>query len=116
MVDEYSIDMRDYEAYLEKSVVVMLRDKRHLYGIMKSFDQFNSITLDKVVERIFHNDKYAEKIHQLFIIRGENISIIGLGSFDIPSNLSLTDFDVLSNEMSTSAQGCQDNTHSANEQ
>ncbi|KAH9411353.1 putative LSM domain-containing protein [Ordospora pajunii] len=109
MADNCSVDMRDYEAYLEKSVVVMLRDKRHLYGIMKSFDQFNSITLDKVVERIFHNGKYAEKIHQLFIIRGENISIIGLGCFDIPSNLKMIDFDVLISEISASAQ---DNTHS----
>lgn len=103
MADQSFDDARDYEAYLEQSVVVMLRDGRYLYGTMKSFDQFNSITLDGVIERIFHGRKYAEKRHELFIIRGENIAVIGLAAPEVASGLVQADFSALRSE----AQGAQ---------
>lgn len=93
MEDEEST--RDYETYLEQSVVVLLRDGRYLYGLMKSFDQFNSIALDMVIERIFHGMKYAERKREMFVIRGENISMIGLGSSDVNPDLEMEDFDTL---------------------
>lgn len=99
MLDEDFDNTRDYEKYLEQEVVVMLRDGRYLYGIMKSFDQFNSITLDRVIERIFHDGKYAERKHELFIIRGENITMIGLGPSEIGKGLVQTDFSALRNEI-----------------
>ena len=102
MEDEENSNIRDYEIYLEQEIVVMLRDGRYLYGIMKSFDQFNSIALDMVVERIFHEKKYAEKKHELFVIRGENISMIGLGSPPVEDDLDKEDFDILSIEISKS--------------
>ena len=95
MADEGFEDVRDYEAYLEQSVVVMLRDGRYLYGTMKSFDQFNSITLDGVIERIFLDGQYAEKRHELFIIRGENIMMMGMGVLDAKDGLVQADFSVL---------------------
>ncbi|AFM98352.1 LSM domain-containing protein [Encephalitozoon hellem ATCC 50504] len=102
MPDEDFGNARDYEKYLEQEVVVMLRDGRYLYGIMKSFDQFNSITLDGVIERIFHDGKYAERKHELFIIRGENITMIGLGSSKIGKELSEVDFLALRDEILSS--------------
>ncbi|AFN83068.1 U6 snRNA-associated small Sm-like protein [Encephalitozoon romaleae SJ-2008] len=102
MLDEDFGNTRDYEKYLEQEIVVVLRDGRYLYGIMKSFDQFNSITLDRVIERIFHDEKYAERKHELFIIRGENITMIGLGPSDIGRGLVQVDFLVLRNEILSS--------------
>ncbi|CAD26651.1 U6 snRNA-ASSOCIATED SMALL RIBONUCLEOPROTEIN (Sm-LIKE PROTEIN) [Encephalitozoon cuniculi GB-M1] len=92
-------DTRDYEKYLEQEVVVMLRDGRYLYGVMKSFDQFNSVTLDGVIERIFHDTRYAERRHELFIIRGENITMIGLSPPDVEEGLEQADFWALKNEI-----------------
>ncbi|ADM11584.1 U6 snRNA-associated small Sm-like ribonucleoprotein [Encephalitozoon intestinalis ATCC 50506] len=92
MLDEDFDNTRDYEKYLEQEVVVMLRDGRYLYGVMKSFDQFNSITLDKVIERIFHDGKYGERKHELFIVRGENITMIGLKSPEIAEELTQVNF------------------------
>lgn len=106
-MEEESSSFRDYEVYLEQEVVVMLRDGRYLCGIMKSFDQFNSIALDMVVERIFHGRRYAERKHGLFVIRGENISMIGLGSSKLGGDLEMEDFDVLSDEISRSLAGLQ---------
>lgn len=102
MDDEENSCIRDFEVYLEQEVIVVLRDGRYLYGSMKSFDQFNSIALDQVLERIFHGNKYAEKRHELFLIRGENISMICLGSSHLREELVLEDFHVLSDEVSRS--------------
>jgi small nuclear ribonucleoprotein (snRNP)-like protein len=71
--------IRDYEVYLEQRVTVMLRDETYLYGTMKSFDQFKSIVLDGAKERIYCRNAYAERDCGLYVIRGENIALIGLG-------------------------------------
>lgn len=102
MDNEESNSIRDYEIYLEQEVVIMLRDGRYLYGVVKSFDQFNSIALDGVIERIFYGKKYAQKRHELFVIRGENISIIGLGPLEVEHDLIVEDFEILSDEISRS--------------
>jgi len=102
MEDEDNNGIRDYEIYLEQEIVVMLRDGRYLYGIMKSFDQFNSITLDSVIEKIFHENRYSERKHGLFVIRGENISIMGLGSSEVNGDFIMEDFNILNDEISKS--------------
>lgn len=85
---------RDYEYYLNKHVVVMLKDSRFYYGLFKSFDQYNSITLNYAVERIFHESKYAEKFQGLLVIRGDTISLIGLSRNDFKDYEKL-DYPVL---------------------
>lgn len=69
---------REYELYLEKNIVVHLKDSRFLYGILKSYDQYNCISLNFASERIYTGKKYSENRLGLVSIRGECITFIGL--------------------------------------
>lgn len=88
---------RELAEYLEKTVVVLLKDDTYLQGVFKSYDQYNSITLNYVLERIFHGDAYAEKKQGLMVIRGENIVFIGVGSPSL-KNLRKVDYLELSRQ------------------
>ncbi|WUR02812.1 U6 snRNA-associated Sm-like protein LSM1 [Vairimorpha necatrix] len=81
-INEEDFYVREYEQYLNKHVVVMLKDNKFYYGLFKSFDQYLSVTLNYAVERIFHEEMYAEKFHGLMAIRGDTISLIGLSKHD----------------------------------
>jgi U6 snRNA-associated Sm-like protein LSm1 len=77
-------------------MLVILRDGRKLHGVLRSYDQFGEHTLIEVVrykklsdvtianlvledtvERIYHGDVFAENWHGLFLIRGENVVLLG---------------------------------------
>ena len=81
-------------------MLVVLRDGRKLHGVLRSYDQFGTCTffffrslffqktnqptfvlanlvLEDTVERIYHGDSYAENWHGLFLIRGENVVLLG---------------------------------------
>lgn len=88
------VDDREFENYLEKNVTVVLKDNRYLYGTFKSYDQYNSITLNFVVERIFYEDQFAERRQGLVVVRGESIVLIGLCTPKLES-LKKADFDIL---------------------
>lgn len=88
-----------YKQYLEKSVIVLLRSNRYIYGTLKSYDQYHSIALNYAVERIFHENRYSEKKHGLIVLRGENISLIGLGASFDTHGLIKADFDELAREV-----------------
>ncbi|EOB13935.1 U6 snRNA-associated Sm-like protein LSm1 [Nosema bombycis CQ1] len=77
-----SNNFRDFECFLEKHVVVMLKDGRSYYGIFKSFDQYNSITLNYAIERIFDGEEYGEKFLGLFVIRGDVVMLVGISKCD----------------------------------
>ncbi|KAL6122592.1 hypothetical protein NUSPORA_00360 [Nucleospora cyclopteri] len=91
---EDKINVREYEQYINKKVVVLLADNRFLYGILKSYDQYNNISLNFVIERIFFKKMYAEKKRGLLAIRGENIAMIGIAEFN-DENIFKIDYDVL---------------------
>lgn len=74
--------------------MVILRDGRKLHGVLRSYDQFGSLpdprsktimlfmntanlVLEDTVERIYRGDTYAEIWHGLFLIRGENVVLLG---------------------------------------
>ncbi|KRH93427.1 Small Nuclear ribonucleoprotein splicing factor [Pseudoloma neurophilia] len=78
---------KEYEDLLDQNIVVLMYDGDFLYGILRSFDQFNNITLENCVQRIFHKKQYFQKSLGLYMIRGENIVLLGL------SNLNLRDFE-----------------------
>lgn len=89
---------REFEVYLEKNIVILLKENRYLYGILKSFDQYNSISLNFTTERIFHKNKFAEKRLGLISLRGENIIFLGIGSPDF-RKLKKVDYDTLASEI-----------------
>jgi small nuclear ribonucleoprotein (snRNP)-like protein len=63
--------------HLDRRIFIVLRDGRKLAGILRSFDQFANIVLEQTVERIFVGNKYGEKPLGIFLIRGENVVILG---------------------------------------
>ena len=81
-------------------MLVVLRDGRKLLGVLRSYDQFGeeslllpkkkyvekadyycgrpaNLVLEDTVERIFHGNAFAENWHGLYLIRGENVVLLG---------------------------------------
>jgi small nuclear ribonucleoprotein (snRNP)-like protein len=85
-------------------MLVVLRDGRKLFGVLRSYDQFGThdprrsclwgrlnvpltdaswlhftanLVLEDTVERIYHQDVFAEQWVGLFLIRGENVVLLG---------------------------------------
>lgn len=57
--------------------MVLLRDGRTLIGYLKSVDQFANIVLQKTIERIYVGQEYGDIPRGIFIVRGENVVLLG---------------------------------------
>lgn len=86
MQEEEQLGTKENEVFLDKNVVVQMYDGKLLYGVFRSFDQFNNITLENCWQRIFKKNMYYQKPLGLYMIRGENIILLGL------SNINLSQF------------------------
>lgn len=64
-------------SYLDRKILVLLRDGRKLLGILRSFDQFANAVLEGACERIIVGDLYCDIPLGLYVIRGENVVLIG---------------------------------------
>lgn len=64
-------------SYLDKKLLVLLRDGRKLIGILRSFDQFANAVLENAFERVIVGDLYCDLPQGLYVIRGENVVLIG---------------------------------------
>ena len=64
---------------LDRRVLVVLRDGRHLTGVVRSFDQFSNLVLEDAKERrfAFSLKKYADKEVGLYIVRGDSVIVLG---------------------------------------
>ncbi|KAK4413742.1 Sm-like protein LSM1B [Sesamum alatum] len=64
-------------SYLDKKLLVLLRDGRKLLGILRSFDQFANAVLEGACERVIVGELYCDIPLGLYVIRGENVVLIG---------------------------------------
>ncbi|CAA3020276.1 sm LSM1B [Olea europaea subsp. europaea] len=64
-------------SYLDRKLLVLLRDGRKLLGTLRSFDQFANAVLEGACERVIVGDLYCDIPLGLYIIRGENVVLIG---------------------------------------
>ncbi|XP_062091179.1 sm-like protein LSM1B [Humulus lupulus] len=64
-------------SYLDKKLLVLLRDGRKLLGLLRSFDQFANVILEGACERAIVGDLYCDIPLGLYVIRGENVVLIG---------------------------------------
>ncbi|CAA7401227.1 unnamed protein product [Spirodela intermedia] len=64
-------------SYLDKKLLVLLRDGRKLLGILRSFDQFANVVLEGAHERVIVGELYCDIVLGLYVIRGENVVLIG---------------------------------------
>jgi len=62
---------------VDRKMLVVLRDGRKLHGVLRSYDQFANLVLEDTVERIYHGNAFAENWHGLFLIRCENVVLLG---------------------------------------
>lgn len=65
---------------VDRKVYVLLRDGRHLFGILRTFDQFANLVLQDTIERIYlegEPKKFGEVYRGVFMIRGENVVMLG---------------------------------------
>ena len=64
-------------SFADRRVLVWLRDGRKLFGVLRSYDQFGNITLSDTYERFYASLEFAESYHGVYLVRGENIVIVG---------------------------------------
>ena len=62
---------------IDKKVLIILRDGRHLVGKLRSFDQFMNLILEDTHERLLLPGKYSDVPVGLFIVRGDTIVLMG---------------------------------------
>jgi len=62
---------------LDKKLMVVLRDGRTLIGYLRSVDQFANLVLHRTIERIHVGKEYGDIPRGVFIIRGENVVLLG---------------------------------------
>lgn len=98
-----------------EKLLLVLRDGRKLIGVLRSWDQFGApvhfeegltptanilltanLVLQDTIERIFVRDLYADIPRGIFLVRGENVLLLGeivctLGTLSFPNlpNLGL---------------------------
>ncbi|KAM0801434.1 hypothetical protein BDR22DRAFT_804660 [Usnea florida] len=61
----------------DKKLVLVLRDGRKLIGVLRSWDQFANLVLQDTIERIFVQEVYADVFRGIFLVRGENVLLLG---------------------------------------
>ncbi|KAL1305095.1 hypothetical protein AAFC00_002028 [Neodothiora populina] len=61
----------------DKKLVISLRDGRKMIGVLRSWDQFGNLVLQDTVERLFAQNLYADVTRGLFLVRGENVLLLG---------------------------------------
>jgi len=62
---------------IDRKLMILLRDGRTLIGYLRSCDQFANLVLHKAIERIHVENKYGDMERGIFIIRGENVVLLG---------------------------------------
>ncbi|KAF8081413.1 hypothetical protein N665_0887s0005 [Sinapis alba] len=64
-------------SYLDRKLLVLLRDGRKLIETLRSFDQFANAVLEGACERVLVGEQYCDIPLGLYVIRGENVVLIG---------------------------------------
>ncbi|XP_058797027.1 U6 snRNA-associated Sm-like protein LSm1 [Phymastichus coffea] len=79
---------------LDKKLMVLLRDGRTLIGYLRSVDQFANLVLHRTIERIHVGKEYGDIPRGVFIVRGENVVLLGEIDKDKEKNLPLSEVSV----------------------
>ncbi|VDP27378.1 unnamed protein product [Soboliphyme baturini] len=78
------------DSFLNKMISVITGDGRNIVGVMKGFDQTVNVILEDSCERVFSSQQGIEQVPLgLYIIRGENVAVIGEIDEDIDKRLDL---------------------------
>ncbi|CAF1443124.1 unnamed protein product [Adineta ricciae] len=79
------------DAYVNKLVNIVTGDGRIIIGTLRGFDQAINIILDDSHERVFSSASGVEQVLLgLYIIRGDNVALIGEIDEDMDRNMDLS--------------------------
>lgn len=79
------------EPLVDQTISVITNDGRNIVGILKGFDQATNLILDESHERVYSTKAGVEQlVLGLYIIRGDNIAVVGELDDDLELNLDLT--------------------------
>ncbi|CAM1305442.1 LSM1 (predicted) [Pycnogonum litorale] len=62
---------------LDKKLMILLRDGRTLIGYLRSIDQFANLVIHRTIERIHVGKQYGDIPRGIFVVRGENVVLLG---------------------------------------
>ncbi|GAB6032721.1 SM-like, degradation of cytoplasmic mRNAs and positively regulates transcription initiation [Chamberlinius hualienensis] len=79
---------------LDKKLMVVLRDGRTLIGYLRSIDQFANLVLHRTIERIHVGQEYGDIPRGVFVIRGDNVVLLGEIDRDKEADLPLKQVSV----------------------
>ncbi|CAH1400655.1 unnamed protein product [Nezara viridula] len=74
---------------VDKRLLVVLRDGRTLIGFLRSIDQFANLVLHRTIERIHVGQEYGDIPKGVYVIRGENVVLLGEVTQEKENNLPL---------------------------
>nr|ACI67678.1 U6 snRNA-associated Sm-like protein LSm8 [Salmo salar] len=78
------------ESYINRTVATVTSDGRMIVGTLKGFDQTINLILDESHERVFSSSQGVEQVVLgLYIVRGDNVAVIGEIDEDTDSSLDL---------------------------
>jgi U6 snRNA-associated Sm-like protein LSm8 len=79
------------EPFVDQPISVITNDGRNIVGILKGFDQATNLILDESHERVYSTTEGVEQlVLGLYIIRGDNVAVVGELDEELDSNLDLS--------------------------
>ena len=93
---------------LNTRILVVLRDGRHLVGLLRSFDQYSNMVLDEASERKIHRSAgivyYADLFLGVYIARGDSMVLLGRVGEDDEDGMKKVEMDELEEMIAKSNQ------------
>ena len=72
---------KELTALVDTQISVITNDGRNIIGILRGFDQTTNLILEDCFERVYSaNSGVEQAVLGLYIIRGDNIAVIGPSS------------------------------------
>lgn len=78
---------------VDRKMLVILRDGKKLHGVLRSYDQFANLVLEDTYERIYYGEEFAERWIGVFVVRGENVVLLGEIDLDQEDDIPLVQVD-----------------------
>ena len=77
---------------VDKTISVITNDGRNIVGVLKGYDQTTNLVLEESHERVYSPDEGVEQVVLgLYIIRGDNIAIIGELDLELDAAIDLSE-------------------------
>ncbi|KAK4132601.1 Sm-like ribonucleoprotein [Trichocladium antarcticum] len=81
--------------YVDKKVCIITTDGRNLVGILSAHDYTTNLVLRNTVERVIRNPDEGEPSAEvplgLYIVRGENVCLVGLVDEPLDASINWTE-------------------------